>query len=542
VAASYTTSWDTTRIFDRGMPVVLAFDQTHEGLVANALAALSVVFHAHTASRPVQWRTKQDGTVEKVAARLPQSIAEMYLGWRGEWRLQPLNGIASAPLLRDDGAIRAQDGYDPATGMWCENVPNVARLVPSRPTQAEAAAALLTLRRWFRTFAFADAATITAPELPVPVVDTDLPPGADESGFLAALLTAVCRPSLPLAPAVLFNGPQYSGAGTGKGLLARCIAAIAFGRAPQAFTAGKTLEELEKRIATELMGGAPMLFLDNLNGVSFKSDLLASAITERPARVRILGQSRMVPLNATAFIMLNGNSLTVSEDLVRRFLRVNFDAGVEDPESRPFKGHIQRETRDNRPALLAAVLTIWRWGRIMGEALPSGLALGSFEQWARWVRDPLLALGCRDPVARMIEAKAQDANRQAVSELFAAWWEAHGDAPVTAASLDERVRQIADPQGRGRQYLARVLQRLAGTRLANFVLTRQASAGKWNAATFALQKSGPGETHRTHRTHRVDEPPPPAPMSPMSPMSSVAPGGSLHGEADDGEPWTDVAI
>ena len=63
-----------------------------------------------------------------------------------------------------------------------------------------------------------------------------------------------------------------------------------------------------------------MLFLDNLNNAAFSSDLLASVITERPARVRVLGRSQMVQLNASAFVILTGNGLTVSEDLARRFI------------------------------------------------------------------------------------------------------------------------------------------------------------------------------------------------------------------------------
>ena len=93
-----------------------------------------------------------------------------------------------------------------------------------------------------------------------------------------------------------------SGAGAGKGLLARCMCIIAFGRDPHAVTSGATAEELEKRIAAELIEGSPALFLDNLNNTAFKSDLLASAITERPARVRPFGKSQMVPLNASAFV------------------------------------------------------------------------------------------------------------------------------------------------------------------------------------------------------------------------------------------------
>ena len=149
---------------------------------------------------------------------------------------------------------------------------------------------------------------------------------------------------------------------------------IASGREPHAVTAGVTAEELEKRIAAELIEGSPALFLDNLNNTAFKSDLLASAITERPAKVRLLGKSQMVPLNSAAFVILTGNGLRVSEDNVRRFIPVDFDARTEDPESRPFKTDIRAEVKDRRRELLAALLTIWRWGRITVD-IKSGLPL-----------------------------------------------------------------------------------------------------------------------------------------------------------------------
>ena len=171
---------------------------------------------------------------------------------------------------------------------------------------------------------------------------------------------------------------MVSGAGTGKGLLARCICIIAFGREPHAVTAGASAEELEKRIAAELIEGSPALFLDNLNNTAFKSDLLASAITERPAKVRLLGKSQLVPLNASAFVILTGNGLRVSEGNVRRFIPVDFDARTEDPESRPFKTDIRAEVTDRRRELLAALLRIWRWGRITVD-IKSGLALGSVD-------------------------------------------------------------------------------------------------------------------------------------------------------------------
>ena len=291
------------------------------------------------------------------------------------------------------------------------------------------------------------------PPLVLNVVDLSKPPGRDESAFLVALMTAVCRPSLHLAPGVLLRAAAMSGAGSGKGLLARCICIIAFGREPHAVTAGGGAEELEKRIASELIQGGPVLFLDNLNNMAVRSDLLASAITERPARVRILGKSLMLPLNASAFVILNGNGLTVSETSRGASSTIKFDPRTEDPEARPFKSDIRTKVLGRRKELLAALLTIWRWGRI-DTGIKAGRPLGSFEQWSKWVRDPLLALGCQDPAERVSEAKLRDGLRQETAELFAVWWKEHRDQPIAASKLHDDVRETADPLNQGRQYLS----------------------------------------------------------------------------------------
>jgi hypothetical protein len=455
----------------------------------------------------------------------------MYLGWRGEWRLPPLNGIASAPLLEDDGAIHSAQGYDRASGMWRENVPDLSGLVPEQPTVDDAAAALRLIRETFKTFCFADAETVRDAASGLNLVDTGKPPGKDESGFLNALLTAACRPSLHLAPGVLLRAAPISGAGAGKGLLARCISIIAFGREPHAVTSGANAEELEKRIVAELIQGSPVLFLDNLNNTAFRSNLLASAITERPARVRVLGRSQMLPLNATAFVILTGNGLSVSEDLARRFITVDFDSRTEDPEARTFATDIRIEVTERRTELLAALLTIWRWGRITDGIAP-GRTLGSFEQWCEWVRNPLLELGCRDPADRVSEAKERDGRRQAVADLFAVWWERHHELPIAIRDLHDDVRQAADPQGRGRQYLSSRLEKLDGTRMAGFVLTRQAPAGKWGAATYALVNTNGPEGHRDHREHRAEEPPRTRPEAPYAPDADGT--GSVN--SNDAEP------
>lgn len=509
-------------LFDRGVPVRLALDSQRGGLVASPLDLAGVVNECHAVARPWTYTKARDGGLVRQDVTLPDRVARLYLDRRGAWQLRPLDGIASAPLLAADGSARAVEGYDAGTRMWCERIPDVA--VPDRPTEGEARMALARLRLRLRTFAFADAFRVTLPGCPVPVVDVAQPPGLDESAALAALLTAVCRPSLHLAPGLAVTAPSYSGAGSGKGLLVRILCAVAYGAPPLTITAGADAEELEKRIASALMEAAPAVMLDNLNATALRSATLESALTERPSFARVMGGNRIVALNATTFLCVTGNGLTLSSDTARRFVTVELDAGMEEPETRAFAGDLLAEVMADRAGLLRDALTIWRWGRQKGDALPRGLALGSFGQWCRWCRDPLLALGCRDPVQRITDAKSHDPRRRAVAELFHAWHAAHGSTAVTVAGLAPPVHDAANPDGKPRQWLAARIRNLAGTRLAGFVLVHDTPDGKWSADSYSLQRANnaaPPESIGEHGEHRGQYSGPP-PMTPMPPYGSQA--------------------
>ena len=187
------------------------------------------------------------------------------------------------------------------TGLWCANVLPID--VPTRPTKTTPSYAFALLRHAVPNVPFCGR-EVGDLEGALEVVDLNIAPGQDESAFLVALMTAVCRPSLWLAPGLLITAPAISGAANGKGLLVRAINAIAFGVQPRAFTTGTEKHELDKRSCRGAYLEAHQgLFLDNANGIALRSDPLASVLTERPARVRVLGQSRMVSLNSTAFIV-----------------------------------------------------------------------------------------------------------------------------------------------------------------------------------------------------------------------------------------------
>ena len=463
--------------FDRGgFPVQLVAPAAGGLPVAKRMTHNNVIHVAHRYCRPVRITPER----EAIPITLPDNVARMYLDL-GNFGLRPLAGVTSAPLLRADGGIMTAPGYNRELALWCEPVPSLR--VPDKPTMEQAAAALLLIRERFRTFPFKDSPTISTEALQV--VDVDRTPGLSESSFLAGLVTAVCRPSLHLAPGLLVTAPEVTGAGSGKGILVRAINAIAFGSKPAAFTAGHNKQELDKRLVAELIMAGPAVFLDNCNSMALESMTLASLLTERPARVRIMGLSEMAPLNSAAMVFVTGNGLSVSEDLARRFLAVDLDPRCEDPEARPFKPGFVDAVQNDRAQLLSAALVILRWGR-QNKLLP-GLPLGSYETWGEWVRDPLLALGCADPVSRIREAMASDPRRQFTADLFRAWFDCHGESPVKASELAEPVLALINPHGRKRQYLAERLKSLDGTRAAGFVLTRQLAAGRWSPATYAVK-------------------------------------------------------
>jgi hypothetical protein len=315
------------------------------------------------------------------------------------------------------------------------------------------------------------------------VVDLAKAPAVDEATLILGLMTAVCRPSLPLAPALLIRAPQLSGSGTGKGLLVHAIAQIAYGQEPTAFTSSGSRQELGKRIESALMESGPIVFLDNCNAEQLSSNVLAQVITESAIMTRQLGRSKMVPLTTNAFIAATGNAVRISEDLARRFLVVELDAKCENPEQRSFNEDFSASIKEQRAHLLGAVLTIWRWGR--QNSLKPGMPLGSFERWSSWCRDPLLVLGCVDPVQRAADTKSEDPLRQRIFEFLQAWHAQHGSRPIKLRDLDARVRAVL---GGSRQNLATFIRNLEGARAGGFVVTVTKPQGRWGTADYAVRR------------------------------------------------------
>jgi hypothetical protein len=502
-------------LYERGrVPVEIRRDADGV-LFTQEMKTNNVIFRAHELCQPVQHKRQGPTNVT-----LPDKVANLWLD-NNDYGLRPLAGITTSPILRADGSILCEAGYDPGTQIYVDAPPAVT--VKANPDKRDAAAALLKLRETFRTFPFKDAVMVERSD-GMKVVDLNHDPGFAESSYLNGLLTAVARASLWLAPGLLIFAPKISGAGSGKGFLARAATIISYGIQVSPFPHGGDAIEFDKRLAAALMTGRPVAFSDNINDRLVRSETLAMVITERPAEIRVLGYSSMATLTA-AFIVLTGNALTTTEDLARRFLLVVIDPQMENPELRPFKPGFLNNITNRRIELLEACLTILRFGRLHAKDLKHGRPLGSFEQWAETVRDPLLTLGCEDPVEEMLRAKMNDPARQELRALFAKWYEKHKSDPVKVADLHQDVLDLINPQNKSMHWVRRAVERYAGTRIGGYVMTRS-KGGEWAAATYALLPANDGQ-------YRED------PVTPITPVLFPPDAKKIH-ESDPISPVTPV--
>jgi len=495
-------------------PVLVLPDQDDGAPVIQSVSVAEVIIAAHKVCQPVKRKSS-----DRLEVTLPDKVAELYLAMPDEWRLRPLTSFSSSPMLDADGAIRCENGYDATTGVYLYKVPKIT--LPDKPSRQDAMSARATLRHAFRTFPFADRVAIDETfsvdggAINVEVVDLKQQPGKDESAFLVALLTAVCRSSLLIAPVIAVRGVKLSGSGVGKKLLFNSATMIAYGQRASSAALGRK-EEFEKGLVAALIRPDPCVTIDNINGRKLQSETLCTALSDRPALLRVLGMSELKQANERMLVGITGNAFTISEDLIRRQFVIELDARVENPEQRKFAGNFLADITAQRTELLQAALTIWRFGRQNAATLTRGQPLGGFEEWSAWARDPLLALGCHDPVTEIAKMKTSDPIRLETVEIFQAWWEHHKDGAVIANDLDHAVKVLLVPKAKepSRQAVASRVANLDGTRLAGFHLTsNKENRGRWTTISYKLEFTEPKSEQATEEPE-PDFGPEPSPQDP----------------------------
>lgn len=365
--------------------------------------------------RAIKWERKNEAQewyevdpCAKVTAAMLEAVGQ----WEG---IPSLLGLSEAPILRDDGTLHAQAGYDPATRLYIEGrYPGVE--IPERVTLDDAQRAT---------------AVLLSPFLEFPFVESRL----DHAVLLAYLLTLAVRPQLPTAPLFCVSATTP---GTGKGLLVEACNLLVRGRDAAlmpAIQGTSAEEETRKRITALLVQGVSAVNLDNwtrpIGGESMNALLTASEWSDR-----ILGRSEAVSLPARITLAATGNNLSVRGDMTRRSLLIQLDAGVERPELRAFKepnlvGLVTRR----RGELLAALFTILKGYQQAGMPGLRVRLLGRFEPWSMAVAAPIRWLGYPDPTDSQARLRDADPEADKLELMLSAWLGACGEHWITVADL-----------------------------------------------------------------------------------------------------------
>lgn len=471
-------------VFDHGGEVVLADKATLATLDEHALGH-------HLAGSIQFWQSRKAGDdFTEADIDPPAKLVRQILSLGPRRKLKPLAAIVTAPTIRPDGSLLSEPGYDAKTSLLV-SLPDRVDINPT-PSRAEVLRAIEDLMHPFNSF---------------PLVD-HLARGA----LLAALLTAVVRPTLKTAPAFAMDAPVQ---GSGKTLLASCIAVLATGRPPEIWphTAGRDDEEIRKRLLTALRGGTTALVWDNITGV-FDSAALAAAITAPVLRDRVLGRSESLSIPNRALLLFTGNNLCLTGDLARRIIPIRIDPGTDTPFARQFDLDPVEYVLDHRNDLVCAALLLIRGWLSSGAPRAAG-RMASFEAWDDLVRQTVCWLDREivpgqfgDPMDLVQKASAGDPEKEslfalieALKDVFGSRWFSAREASQSA--VHGRADHLASAETKA---LANALSDIAGER----ALTSTRSVGRTlqfreGRIVFGLRlRSRAGRSGREYRIEVVD--------------------------------------
>ncbi len=331
----------------------------------------------------------------------------------------PLAGVTHIPLLRPDGSLLAEPGYDEPTSLLYLPLPgqDVPR-VPDRPSAADVEVAKNVLWNLFSEFEWAS-------------------PG-DFLNYLAALIVPSLRLAVPPPwPPLIINAHDR---GSGKTLLSEVIRLL-YGGVTYPAPEGDE-QELRKLITTVLLsttGG--VVVMDNAMR-AVRSKNLASLFTD-PSGMwhdRILGGNESPGLPNDRLWVFNGNNIRLGGDLPRRALWSTIDPHVPQPWLRTgfrisdLAGHVGA----NRAQILAAILTLGRYWALAGKPAGSTARGDTFAPFAARLSGLLEITGLAKPEdfwAEETNRAADGADDEDWAGFLVAIYKAWGPVQWTAGGL-----------------------------------------------------------------------------------------------------------
>ena len=342
---------------------------------------------------------------------------------QGRWPFPPLAGVVEHPILRTDGSVATESGYDAVSGFVCCMPPGMDSVtIPDRPDAGAVASARAHLKEIVADFPFVDRASA--------------------ANALALLLTPVLRPAIDgPVPIAVIDKPQ---AGTGASLLADCVGMIATRVPTGAMTTPKNDEEARKRITAMLLADTAVACLDNVDS-HFESDSLAAVLSARTWKDRRLGHSEMVEVPVRTTWILTANNVELDGALPRRSYWIRLDARRARPWMRTGFTHPQLLgwILRRRASLLGAIFTLVRaWFQ---QDCPAGShpIIGGFELWSSMAGGILSTAAVSDFLGNLTDMYDRiDPSAHEWEAFLTTVRKVLGAAPFTTATLAANIDRI----------------------------------------------------------------------------------------------------
>lgn len=453
---------------------------TASEVVPASLAGL-LAEHTHTyrmragkdaSGKPVTYPDEVTPAAQSLAAVLARKT------WPG---LRPLHGIVGAPVMRPDGTLLQEAGYDERTGFYlASKIP--IDLVPSEPTRQQVTAAReFILGKFLRNFPWVEP--------------------ADLANYFGVLVTPILRPYLrTLIPFVVYTATMP---GSGKTILTSGPGLL-YGQRVLTWTHSD--EELRKSITAVLAEPVGTIIFDNLaEGTVIDSPVLARLITDRTWADRLLGGNKIGGAANDRLWSATGNNLLLGGDMATRTVLVRLNPNMPHPEERtgfviPNLDQWILSPANQRRLLWHLLVLVIDWTRNGAPRRP-GITMRQFTPWAEAIGGFLTHHAVDGFLANIQTVRDIDDDNATWTAFLARWRKLHGDQWRTS----REVRRSADvPEYGDDEWDGLYLVDARGKPLNEVALGKRLKGqiGRYHGA-YVLRSAE--DRHNNVRTWRVEE-------------------------------------
>lgn len=320
------------------------------------------------------------GEKAKLVPKLPSDHVVQAVFHRGDWNARELRGVTDTPIVRDDGTIAQNVGYDADT-KFVYNPSAEYPPIEDKPSLDRCQSLLFE--------------KVLPPISHFPWKQHVPGKSAALSAYVSLLLTTM------LVSTIRGNIPGFvisaNVRGTGKTKLMQIASLIANGYIDNTLAFVEDDDEVRKRIIGELQTGKRVIMFDNVRR-RISGDSVDILLTTRRYGDRILGRSENISVDNNSVTVWTGNNLETEGDTVRRVVPIDIESDDPQPEKRKFAFDPVAMAEKDRLEMVVALLTMIRGWYAHGCPRRDDVVMGSYEPWSSIVPQILIWLGITNPL------------------------------------------------------------------------------------------------------------------------------------------------